>query len=149
MYIKTGFEALTGTSKSRESAGNLRALFEQLPGTSTSDSDLLVWSPAETERHPHTWKGKTENLTDLEDWFMAFVFARNEIIHDGVAASLKYQTPGTNDAGDFSRRGRVCATRGHKSGASHARLPGPLAIGHFIERWAAMKAAEAQEGVER
>lgn len=51
VFLKTAFEALTGTSKSHRSAHVLRQLFEALPDTSPSDSERLVWSPAEQPVH--------------------------------------------------------------------------------------------------
>jgi hypothetical protein len=101
VFIKTGFEALTGTSDSRASATALRLLFESLPDTNASDSETLLWSPTEQPRHSRTYKDRatkqmiTEQLTDLEHWFMAFARARNEIIHDGTIPSLNYSEQGS------------------------------------------------------
>jgi hypothetical protein len=94
VFLKTAFEAMTGTSKSRVSAQKLRQLFEAVPNTSPTDSELLVWSPA--ERPVHTWtfmkngKPQTDKVTGLEHWFMSFSDARNTIIHQGVVPSLAY-----------------------------------------------------------
>ena len=100
VFLKTAFEALTGTSKTHESARKLRRIFEKLrPHTTTSDSESLVWSPEEQPVNDRTWVDKcgrpqTSRITDLEAWFMAFGSARNEIIHDGKLTPLTY--PGSN-----------------------------------------------------
>ena len=47
VFLKTAFEALTGTSRNWQSAKKLRELFEALPHTTERDSEILVWSPAE------------------------------------------------------------------------------------------------------
>ena len=97
VFLKTAFEAMTGTSKSHVSAQKLRQLFEAVPNTSPTDSELLIWSPA--ERPVHTWtfmkqgKPQTAQVTGLEHWFMSFADARNTIIHQGVVPSLTYTNP--------------------------------------------------------
>ena len=88
VYLKTAFEALTGTSYTKESASILREIFEKLPCTTKEDSEILVWSPE--EEPVRTWvdkKGKAHpNITDLEHWFREFGEARNFIIHEGWVA---------------------------------------------------------------
>jgi hypothetical protein len=97
VFLKTAFEAMTGTSKSHVSAQKLRQLFEAVPNTSPTDSELLLWSPA--ERPVYTWtfmkngKPQTVQVTGLEHWFMSFADARNTIIHQGVVPSLAYTNP--------------------------------------------------------
>ena len=88
VYLKTAFEALTGTSTNWKSARNLRETFEALPHTTERDSAILVWSPEEKPVHTRTWSDKNGQsqsilITDLEHWFMAFGDARNTIIHKG------------------------------------------------------------------
>ena len=63
MFLKTAFEALTGTNKSHESATFLRELFEAVPNTSPDDSDLLVWSPAEKAIYTRTYEKKGKQCT--------------------------------------------------------------------------------------
>lgn len=87
--LKTGFEAMTGTSDNYQSAKRLRQLFEALSDTSPTDSKLLVWSP--DERPVHTWK--KWQVTGLQHWFMSFSDARNTIIHQGVVPPLTYTNP--------------------------------------------------------
>src|SRR5262245_13348311 len=95
VFLKTAFEALTGTDKSYKSARALRLLFEAIPDTSPSDCESLVWSPAETPIHTRTYQKNgqqvTEQITDLEHWFMAFANARNQIIHEGTVPLLEYK----------------------------------------------------------
>jgi hypothetical protein len=98
--IKTGFEALLGTSDSRECAGRLRGLFES---TAKPHLHLLpwagvLWSPRERTnlvRHYTTKKGKqkTDTRSELEDWFMTLAAARNSVIHDGLLSIVNYAAP--------------------------------------------------------
>lgn len=94
VFLKTAFEAITGTSRAHDSARELRNIFESLPNATEHDSDDLVWCPTERPIHNHTWKGKGGNtqskLTDLEAWFLAFSKARNIIIHEGTIPDLTY-----------------------------------------------------------
>jgi hypothetical protein len=94
VFLKTAFEALTGTSKSHLSARALRQFFESVPDTSPTDAERLVWSPAETAVHEWTFmkngKPQTVHITGLEHWFMTFADARNTIIHQGIVPRLEY-----------------------------------------------------------
>ena len=102
VFLKTAFEALSGTSNSRCTARFLRQLFEAIPHTTPLDSKRLVWSPE--ERAVHTLTGKNgkpypDPFTDLEQWFMAFADVRNEIIHKGKSPS-SWEYSGSNAAYD-------------------------------------------------
>ena len=102
VFLKTAFEALSGTSNSRCTARFLRQLFEAIPHTTPLDSKRLVWSPE--ERAVHTLTGKNgkpypDLFTDLERWFMAFADVRNEIIHKGKSPS-SWEYSGSNAAYD-------------------------------------------------
>jgi hypothetical protein len=71
VYLKTAFEAITGTSNSWKSARKLRKNFEALPHVSELDSKVLVWSPDEEPIHCRTWSdicGESGNIliTDLQ-----------------------------------------------------------------------------------
>ena len=103
VYLKTAFEALTGTSNTWKSARKLRDIFEALPHTTKEDSEILVWSPE--EEPVRTWvdkKGKAHpHITDLEHWFMAFGKARNIIIHEGKLPDLTYSGPNCAYNGPF------------------------------------------------
>lgn len=106
VYLKTAFESLTATSKSHESAAFLRNLFEGIPDTQPGHTEQLIWSPGEKPVHERKWKDtkgneKTEYLTDLELWFMAFAQARNDIIHEGASPSLNYTGPATEYHGHY------------------------------------------------
>lgn len=98
VFLKTGFEAITATEKSHVSAQLLRDLFRAVPDTAPQDSELLIWSPAETANRTRQWTDRGGNvhvdqLTDLEHWFMEFATARNSIIHNGIVPSLVYTEP--------------------------------------------------------
>ena len=105
MYLKTAFEALTGTSTNWKSARKLREIFEALHDTVEHDSDVLVWSPEEKPVHTRSWFEKNGQprstlVTDLEHWFMAFGEARNTIVHKGKVPKPSYT--GSNPAYDGS-----------------------------------------------
>ena len=100
VYLKTAFEALTGTSTPHCSARSIRKTFEALPSTTEEDSEALVWSPAE-KAVLRKWvslggKHKEERLTDLETWFMEFSAVRNAIIHDGELGQGEFRYPSPN-----------------------------------------------------
>ena len=105
VFLKTAFEAITGTSKSYLSARALRQLFEALPDTSPDDSKMLVWSPAETPTHTRTFtkngKEHTDLITDFELWFMAFADARNAIIHEGIQPPMVFSGSNPEYDGPF------------------------------------------------
>ena len=95
VFLKTAFEAITGTSKAYKSAKRLRRKFEELQDTSEHDAEILVWSPEEEPVHRHTWtdgngQSHCAQITDLEAWFMAFSHVRNSIIHEGTIPNLMY-----------------------------------------------------------
>ncbi len=101
VYLKTAFEALTGTSINWRSARELRKIFEALPHTDKEDSEILVWSPEEKPVHKRIWRDKNGQshstlITDLEQWFIAFGQARNTIIHKGRIPQPEYS--GSNPA---------------------------------------------------
>ncbi len=98
--LKIGFEALFHEDDSRECARLLRGLFEV---TTAGHRDLLpwiglLWSPTERidlQRPYVTLKGKPRSdvRTEIEDWFMAFAQARNDIIHEGTLKTGIYEAP--------------------------------------------------------
>lgn len=111
--LKTGFEALLGTSNSFECGQRLRKLFRR---STARHAGLLpwqgiLWSPNEKKDIARRWKThvlvKNKNgdcerrskwtvqrRTDLEDWFMHFAEERNNIIHDGaIIGDLTYRSP--------------------------------------------------------
>jgi hypothetical protein len=107
VFLKTGFEALTGSSKAYRSANALRQLFESLrPNVHEDDTERLIWAPNEVPRHTRTWttddgRQHTEQITDLQHWFMAFAEVRNTIIHDGIVPSLQYAQDGSAYDGHY------------------------------------------------
>jgi hypothetical protein len=93
--LKTGFEALLDSSKSREAAHRLRALFE---GVAKPHHDLfpcaeVLWSSTERTDLRRTWNKKVELWSELEDWFMTLAEARNKIIHEGRVSVTQYKAP--------------------------------------------------------
>ena len=122
VFLKTAFEALTGTGNAHKSACKLRRIFEALPDATAEDSDILVWSPEEKPIHTRTWTNKSGEpqtcfITDLEDWFMKFSKARNEIIHEGKFPPLTYSGSNPNYNGPF-----VCTAEFLLRGAIKALL---------------------------
>lgn len=106
VYLKTAFEALTGTSSNWKGACKLREIFEALPNITKRDSKILVWSPEEEPVHTRTWtskNGKSQSAltTDLEHWFLAFGNARNIIVHEGGYPDLTYSNRNSAYNGPF------------------------------------------------
>ena len=106
VFLKTAFEALTGSSKSWKSAERLREIFEELKDTTERDSEILVWSPKEKPIWTQTWHDKegciqTKLITDLEHWFIEFSAVRNGIIHEGKLSLPTYSGPTTAYKGKF------------------------------------------------
>jgi hypothetical protein len=98
--IKTGFEGLLETSRSRLSATRLRELFERATATHLKMLPWagILWSPRERTDLQRTYtreNGSTGNdtRTELEDWFMTLATVRNSIIHDGVISMHEYSAP--------------------------------------------------------
>jgi hypothetical protein len=98
--IKTAFEALLGTSDSRDCARRLRALFETAAGPHLHLLPWagVLWSPKERRdlvRQYTTRKGalRSDTRSELEDWFMTLTDARNSVIHDGVLSVTDYGPP--------------------------------------------------------
>lgn len=85
VFLKTGFEALTGRSKTHEAATELRRMFEEIVGPDGVRYDGLLWSPTELESRTFVDdSGKQWSCTDLEHWFRSFGAARNAVIHGDV-----------------------------------------------------------------
>ena len=106
VFLKTAFEALTGTSDTWKCAKRLREIFEALPHTTEWDSAILVWSPKEEPVCIRTRRDKegrlhTEHITDLMDWFIEFAKTRNKIIHKGKLELLPYSRPNSAYNGEF------------------------------------------------
>ncbi len=105
VFLKIAFEALTATDKSHISGERLRDLFRAEPNTAATDSELLMWSPAESVCKTRHWTdrsgvARSSQVTELEHWFGAFADARNTIIHNGVVPTMSY-TEGTEYDGQF------------------------------------------------
>jgi hypothetical protein len=100
--LKTGFEALLPAPNSRQCARRLRALFEQTTAGHRQDLPWigLLWSPKEITNLQRTYvtrEGDTrpDVRSELEDWFVAFTDARNDVIHRGTTSvgSWIYKAP--------------------------------------------------------
>jgi hypothetical protein len=93
--LKTGFEALLGTSDSRECARRLRVLFEMAakPHYDLLPSANLLWSPKERTDLARKYKKKPDVRSEIEDWFMELAKARNDIIHEGRITITEYKAP--------------------------------------------------------
>ncbi len=96
IFLKTGFEALTGDSSTPGAGRRLRELFEAGVDSDLGDADIL-WSQTEAENWTYlNGKGKEVGGTDLEHWFHSFGRARNAIIHgDVVPPELSYNKAGS------------------------------------------------------
>lgn len=85
IFLKTAFEALTGTSKTYEAGAALRRRFEEAIVGDAREYDAarhLLWSPGEAPTRAFTDRsGKSWDCTDLEHWFRTFGEARNGVIH--------------------------------------------------------------------
>lgn len=97
--LKTGFEAISGKSKSHECARSLRNLFEDTMRAHREHLPWagILWSPRERTDLARTWmqNGRPHNVvrSELEDWFMALGEGRNEIIHEGTLTTHVYEAP--------------------------------------------------------
>ena len=86
VFLKTGFEALTGQSKTHQAAAQLRRMFEETVGPGGLGHDALLWSPTERETRAFVDdSGRQRRCTDLEHWFRSFGAARNAVIHGDVS----------------------------------------------------------------
>lgn len=87
VFLKTGFEALTGRSKTHEAAAELRRMFEEVVGPGGVGFDGLLWSGTEVATRSFVDdSGKQWPCTDLEHWFRSFGAARNAVIHGDVSS---------------------------------------------------------------
>jgi hypothetical protein len=92
VMLKTGFEALCGTSSTPRCAEHLRNIYEAtLAGATVRDTEDILWSPVERDRFSREYHGRTYGITDLQHWFMEFGDARNKVIHDGLTPRLNYR----------------------------------------------------------
>ena len=112
VFLKTGFEALLGSSRKLEASKLLRNLFEHTYQNSEEwelKRTALLWKPSEKRNikwREQIWKpGRYERVTPLQHWFLAFSEERNRVIHEGSAPRLddKRRTRGTA-ARIFSRQ---------------------------------------------
>ena len=98
--LRIGFEALLHESDSWACARKLRELFER---STVAHRHLLprsglLWSPFERTDLNRTYRKKSGKeapvqRTELEDWFMAFADARNQVVHRGGLSTWSYPPP--------------------------------------------------------
>lgn len=107
VFLKTAFEALLDASAGYKGSTRLRRLFEALGITQAAhgEAEGLMWSPAEQPIHCHTYQGdgqtRTVQVTDLQQWFLAFAKARNAVIHDGELNQLSFVSANPTYDGPF------------------------------------------------
>lgn len=114
VMIKTGFEAFTGKSKTRECASKLKEHFERcnLKPCEVARAELL-WEPKRRrDTLEWTWKEKgktkTKQVTLLEHWVLCFGELRNAVIHEGkvlAPSEREYQQADSPYRGDWIRVG--------------------------------------------
>lgn len=99
VFLKTAFEALTGTSKTHEAGAALSRRFgEAIVGDAREyTARHLMWSPSETPTRRFTDRfGKCWDCTDLEHWFRTFGEACNGVIHGAVTTQdFSYEEHGS------------------------------------------------------
>lgn len=129
VFLKTAFEALTGSSKTHETGAELRRLFEEVVVGDAREyaTDHLLWSPSEAPTRPFTDRsGKTWGCTDLEHWFRSFGEARNSVIHgDVLSQDFLYEEVGSAYNGPMFHTGERLlreATKVELTRLGHDRL---------------------------
>jgi Apea-like HEPN len=95
VFLKTGFEAITGESSTPKCGKKLRTLFEETTGLYAEwlPWSGILWSPKERTNLERHWKDKAEIRSELQDWFQTFGDARNKIVHEGSLSNTAYHLP--------------------------------------------------------
>jgi hypothetical protein len=104
VLLKTGFEALLDESSTPKASKLLRQLFESAAKHAGEEVKGLLWTQAEIPSRDHPFTTPTyqgTKVTDLEHWFLSFGSARNDIIHQGAAATLSYSEADSAYNGSF------------------------------------------------
>jgi hypothetical protein len=105
VMLKTGFEALTGTSQTHAQAQWIRARLEVLAEHWVDEeaAEHLLWSPAERPARVFVRRdtGEPVPCTDLEHWYRSFGEARNQIIHGEPEPPVDYRQPDSPYNGPF------------------------------------------------
>lgn len=102
VLLKTGFEALTGHSRTHEAADALADLYARVVGGDEVGRSLLWSSDDRPTREYFARDGKTYLCTDQQHWFRSFGDLRNSIIHgDVVTGSFGYDLDGSAYNGHF------------------------------------------------
>jgi hypothetical protein len=113
VMIRTGFEALTGTSSTRSAITFLEARFDALKSRGAHDArftEHMLWSPEEVPTRPFRYlaldgSAKTLTLSDLGHWLSTFAEMRHEIVHEGGMPALVYDEPGSRYNGPVFHTG--------------------------------------------
>jgi hypothetical protein len=111
--IRTGLEALTGTSSTRNAIHSLDATFDALRSRGAHDSrftEHMLWNPEDVPTRPFhyvTAGGSTKTIThsDLGHWLSTFAEVRHLIVHEGSAPSLVYDQSGSRYNGPLFHTG--------------------------------------------
>ncbi len=113
VMIRTGLEALTGTSKTRNAITFVEATFDALRTRGATDArftEHMLWTPGEVPRRAFSYiaadgRAKTINLTDLGHWLSTFGETRHLIVHEGAFPKLVYDEPGSRYNGPLFHTG--------------------------------------------
>jgi hypothetical protein len=113
VMIRTGLEALTGTSKTRNAIAFLEATFDGLRTRGATDgrfTEHMLWSPDTVPARAFSYvttggSPKTITLTDMGHWLSSFAEARHLIVHQGGAPNLVYDEPGSRFNGPLFHSG--------------------------------------------
>ena len=100
MFLKTGFEALTGLSRTSEAMKDLVRIFKSAERQLGSGIGLesLLWQADEGTR-TRTFNRRSCEVTKIEAWYGELADARNSIIHGGALPNLNYDELGSPYAG--------------------------------------------------
>lgn len=107
VHLKTSLEALSGSSKSKDSVKALRDLYAE--AALSPGGAALLWSEEETLYERTTRWGDTEKYPAFEHWFWNFADTRNNIVHETLDPEMDYTLEGSPFAGNIFRvADRVC-----------------------------------------
>jgi hypothetical protein len=113
VMIRTGLEALTGTSKTRNAIAFLEATFDALRTRGATDgrfTEHMLWSPDNVPARAFSYattrgSPKTVTLTDMGHWLSTFAETRHLIVHQGRAPNLVYDEAGSRFNGPLFHSG--------------------------------------------
>ena len=144
VFLKTGFEALTGESSTPKDMKALVRIFGSAQCQFGSEIGLegLLRQSTEGTRTRHVKRGSCE-VTDLEHWYGALADARNTIVHEGRVPDLCYEESGSPYSGHLVEVGDRVLREAIKVEIGNLGYPdawrGPIsraslaALRHFVE----------------